>query len=752
MSIIGREDSTTRHGLPQHLPGRPARVNGSPWQRSQAVWDQAGVEWVPDLPAAARRWSVPKIAIPVAVLLLAAAGAYAARGPALHRHAAPTGAALAGGIFTADLAPAVLSGAAADGNTAVTIGTDQNRARFLSSVDGGRTWHVAPERASDGGEPAPGAVPARIAAGRGGWLALGGSAVWTSKDGRVWTRQPDATVFGPNDQVAALGRTASGFVAVGSTVWVTGLDGRSWQRLTLDGATLDRAATLGDIVVAHGTQRRTVTKNVTKRKVTTTVPAEAFWRSADGGRTWTPLPVPPTPATVAGAPVRVVTGPGGFYLVREVAGKHRSATVLTSADGSAWTVLGAIDQPDYAGLDKLAGGADGLSAVMRTAHNGTAVLHSADGRSWQRITELAPGRTVMGLAVLRSATIVAGNPGFLWGPSGDVDLAGIAGAVHPDRTVAALATGAGQILAVGSATGGAAAWATTTGRAWQRVQLPVAAGQRRLTALAYGPQGWAAIGQHGSLPLVMTSPSGGAWKAGTLPGPDGTIPYAITSTSSGYDVVGRSGAAAAAWHSADLRTWTRATGDLGGPSWMSGVAASGTGVVAVGGRLDHGSERPAVWTSSNGRKWTAPASVPLPAPLAAGSLTGLLTNGPVVVALGTGVVGQETYAFALTSGDGGRSWRPEVLAGRGAFTAATVTPHGFLAAGIAGAPGRTDVVVWTSADGLAWHRATPLGTGLDGPGAQRLTALTVVGNDLLAVGVTGDYRGDTPTLWHTRVP
>src|SRR5258708_33359357 len=107
LSIIGREDSATRHGLPQHLPGRPARVNGSPWQRSQAVWDQAGVEWVPDLPAGARRWSVPKIAIPVAVPLLAAAGAHAVRGPAPPRHAAPTRPAPAGATRAADLAPTV---------------------------------------------------------------------------------------------------------------------------------------------------------------------------------------------------------------------------------------------------------------------------------------------------------------------------------------------------------------------------------------------------------------------------------------------------------------------------------------------------------------------------------------------------------------------------------------------------------------------------------------------------------------------
>jgi hypothetical protein len=106
-------------------------------------------------------------------------------------------------------------------------------------------------------------------------------------------------------------------------------------------------------------------------------------------------------------------------------------------------------------------------------------------------------------------------------------------------------------------------------------------------------------------------------------------------------------------------------------------------------------------------------------------------------------------AFVSVSADGGRTWRSQRLAG-----AATVisTSKGFVLAGTDGAPGRTDVLLWSSADGRAWRSVRPHGTGLDGPGAQRLTALTTLGDQLLAVGATTDDRGETPTLWLTPRP
>jgi hypothetical protein len=151
------------------------------------------------------------------------------------------------------------------------------------------------------------------------------------------------------------------------------------------------------------------------------------------------------------------------------------------------------------------------------------------------------------------------------------------------------------------------------------------------------------------------------------------------------------------------------------------------------------------------------ASPPLPTGAGAGSFTQVLARDEVLVAVGSATVGPQTVspapqAFSAVSADGGRTWQPQLLPGGGQFTAATLTAKGFLVAGAAGAPGRTDVELWTSADGHDWLRSKPHGYGLDGHGAQRLAATTTIGAELLAVGVNGTYLADTTTLWWTLVP
>jgi hypothetical protein len=61
------------------------------------------------------------------------------------------------------------------------------RQQFFGSADGGRTWHVAPLRVPDGGQAPLGHQATLLAGGRGGWLAIGPQAIWTSQDGTAWT-------------------------------------------------------------------------------------------------------------------------------------------------------------------------------------------------------------------------------------------------------------------------------------------------------------------------------------------------------------------------------------------------------------------------------------------------------------------------------------------------------------------------------------------------------------------------------------
>ncbi|TDD77831.1 hypothetical protein [Actinomadura rubrisoli] len=645
-----------------------------------------------------------------------------------------------------------LSAVASAGRTIVAVGTEgtgvegRERAGFLVSADSGRGWRTARVRGADGTEPPLGDRPQLLAGGSRTWVALGraadgGAVAWTSEDGKTWTRRPLGAAFKPTDRVSALTRTAYGFVAVGgangqAVVW-SSADGRAWQRI--DGLQapgivgLDRVAASGNVLVTHGTFARKVTRKKGRKKVTRTVLSDGLWRSADGGRTWTAVNVPQAQGSY-GATKGLVAGPGGFATVREgqrTTGrkKHRKTTrfgvLFTSADGLAWRAAGQFGGSGYAGVERFGGSPAGLAALVRDGKGARTVLSSVDGRAWQ------PGGAVSGPEVT-GLTVAAGGAVALSGRrDGDaylfgVDLAAVPGAVHAERTIRSVAAGPGRVVAVGSTNGGTAVWSAPDGRTWTRAQFPGAGGW--LSDLAYGAQGWLAVGRTSSGakpgPLALVSPDGVTWRKATFPA--GPAPVAATTGPAGYVAVGTG----AAWRSSDLKGWRRTDVD-GAPA---DVAATTRGYVAVGGR----EKAPAIWTSPDGVKWTA---AKLPAGLAAGSLSEVAAHGDALVAIGAG-------PGVLVSADGGATWTHRAIDPTApAVTAVAATRKGFAAATTAGGGG---AAVWTSPDGVAWHRL-PV-PRLDGPGDQRLTAMTAMGGDLLAIGTSADHRGETPLLWRAPSP
>ncbi len=792
----------------------PPAVYNEPWRRETAQRSRrrrGGLRLRPILLGFAGLVVLALIAGGVVVLV-------SGRGPLHHdRTVAGPVARLAGGVFAPD--PSVktdgrdqeLTGVASAGSIVVAVGgetdTADYRAEFLVSSDGGRSFRLADVRTPDGAEPGYGDTPRVVAGAEGAWVALGGSragtAVWTSRDGRTWTRQPDATgsVFG-HDKITRVTRTSSGFVAVGDTsqkgdysdavpvVWLSP-DGRQWERLgndqlkmSLSGGPLSLidVAAHGNAVLAYGW-----TTNGKGQVV-----KDGVWRSADGGRTWTTADVP-HPKGTAGPGIAISATPTGFVAGRNANGKSEHyGVVLTSADGQSWQPAGEIHLPGYGGLQRIAGSDRGLVAVIG-ADKKVLLARSDDGRTWQNGGEVAtsPGRTVDGVAVTAGATVVAGHDND--GQDADallavrdslgqeipVDLTAVTGAVRPDQTVTSVASAANLRVAVGGTNGDGAVWTSPDGTRWTRAGDPGQAltrpGAQRLVNVANGGAGWLAVGYDAAKPLVVTSPDGATWHAASDfdPGSGGHVAtYAAAAGPSGYVIAGESGSSAGVWFSADLKSWQTADGgDLGGTSsaarWMRGVVAGPSGYVAVGGLTDPDVKdapqgRPAVWTSADGKKWTL-KELSAPSGALEGWFDKVAVHGGALVATGTATTSSGRIAFAFVSLDGGASWQEVRLpvAGPGgadssdrnsAITAVTATPRGFVLAGAAGRPGRADVVLWTSADGRTWAAQAPQGTGLSGRGDQWLTGMTAAGPDLLAVGITADHLGEQPTLWRRPLP
>jgi hypothetical protein len=259
-----------------------------------------------------------------------------------------------------------------------------------------------------------------------------------------------------------------------------------------------------------------------------------------------------------------------------------------------------------------------------------------------------------------------------------------------------------------------------------RIWLPVAAGQPLMapgTALAQAAAGAASYVVVGS-----AAPPGGG------PGP-------------------------AAWYSAGLTTWARATIAQAGPAGTGGamlaVTTDRSGFAAVG----SAGNAPAVWTSPTGSTWQL-TRLPLPAGAAGAVLTQVTTVGGRLVAAGDALraagAGQHAAGpvpFAAVSGNGGRTWREVVLhapAGPATITALTAAGRGFVAAGLSGVPGDQVLLAWWSADGLSWQGGKPVAGPLPGRGVQQITALSAADGTLTGAGYVVTQSGEHPLRWRAR--
>ena len=623
----------------------------------------------------------------------------------------------------------------------------------------------------------------------------------------------------PGDQVNVLKRTAAGFIAAGtnvpggdqanaSPVVFLSANGTNWRRLGAGQLRLAAGRVPGlryrvlDIRYAAAYRNRILiagdvaaTAMTGPRGPAVTVRAGAAWLSDDGGTTWA-LAVPPGVAPAGhGARAQIggeaVTG-DGFILVRPATvGTRPAVDVYRSPDGTAWTFAATLGTPDGFVVGMVDGGPDGAAVTGQAGRTLTAFSSSADGVSWRPTPAYgsAASQATTGVAVGAGGVVVTAGT-----TTGDpdsrqplitvlatraapehVDVPAIPGAFDPQLAVNGIAAANGRQVAVGSANGYPAAWTSTDGgTSWTRAAGQPSAtlnrpGIQQLTSVTYGAAGWLAVGgvttgppegaaQH---PVVVGSANGIVWRTAdgeTAFGGPGLFTEQAAAGPGGYVIVGHqvvSGSTvAAAWWSAGLAGWHRAGGTLDkgpGATQMMAVTAAPRGFVAVGSAGD----RPAAWTSPEGRNWNQ-LSLPLPVGAARAVLQQVASNGHTVAAVGTALTttGQQ-LPFAASSPNGGVTWTEVLLpvpSGRGFVTALAAARRGFVATGtFGGTPGHQDVVVWTSADGSAWTAVTSAGRGLTGPGIQAITALTTSGSTLTGVGFTASPVGEQPVFWQSPI-
>ena len=277
--------------------------------------------------------------------------------------------------------------------------------------------------------------------------------VWTTADGRAWTRAPasDATnigayipTSGPEVGMFDVAAGPPGIVAIGyaarptlqATTWFS-TDGTSWERIPIAGADLARVSAVtwtGGRFVIVGEARPVIQDAAA---IATARAHAAVWTSEDG-RTWTRVPHAPvfevggfidTMEDPASGGMRdVVAGPGGLVAVGSVCTSTPAGCLpaaWTSSDGISWVRV--TGMPSVPGLLKAvtASGAGYVAVGAQTCNSSPVairqpcpalVLTSQDGLAWvqQPFAQAGDLRTVTVVGGRLLATAPDG-PAILWG-------------------------------------------------------------------------------------------------------------------------------------------------------------------------------------------------------------------------------------------------------------------------------------------------------------------------------------------------
>ena len=378
---------------------------------------------------------------------------------------------------------------------------------------------------------------------------------------------------------------------------------------------------------------------------------------------------------------------------------------------------------------------------------GTALAVAPDGAFIAIVSSIDSGRAV----VFRS------TDGLTWTPSGSLPQGSHAG-------VFAIGVRGGTMVAVGIDTSGtntgkatgtnrvatAAVWTSADGLAWKRVPQQPALAVGELDRLAAGPAGFLAVGSEYDAPAW--SADGASWMRVDVGTPNAVV-SGVAATDTGFVAVGGVETAAMAWTSPNGRTWQRATFEDSSQlnARLVSVAAQGQRLVALGAVPAPGDEAApqmwtglAVWASSDGgTTWKRVASgnaAPALYPPSVPKLYALTAGFIALSNLGPGGVSVWNSPDTAT-------WRQDAIdatAHDGAFALAISRSRAVIVGSTTGGMGGDRVEFWTGDVG-------PPSTGAQSPWLARAGAvIKALGYDLPDGGTVSQERdmatGATNTL------
>lgn len=205
--------------------------------------------------------------------------------------------------------------------------------------------------------------------------------------------------------------------------------------------------------------------------------------------------------------------------------------------------------------------------------------------------------------------------------------------------------------------------------------------------------------------------------------------------------------AATVWTSPDGRTWTAAALNPAGPA-QADAASQYHGEVVIAGAVGEGAnEQAAVWSeAAPGRPFTED-----PVPVSDGpSVMNLVTQG----SLGLFATGTVDGRFAMWSSTNGSHWGEQPSAEKvisslpGARVNALMAEGDFVyAAGSIETASGPEAAVWSSADGLHWRLVNTAPSSFSGPGSRVIYSLAPLGSGLVAVGAVNRGTGWQPASW-----